>query len=284
MWKSYKIKEQIYITEFYSLFEQKYKKGYTFTGESHNFWECLYVISGQVCVSGDERVYNLSSGQIIFHKPLELHKFHVDEDCHLFVFSFSAEGEIMDFFKNKVFTLNPEQHGIIDVFRKYLASKLKRYNPDFLYYSMYLSVFDLLKTFSQSVASYISILLLSLCDDNEISYESNSDEAAIFTKAVNYMNNSICGQPSIVEIAKACNTSASTIKRIFSKYAGMGVHKYFLKLKTKTAAELLKDGITVTETADKLGFSGQGYFSAVFKRETGLSPTEYKKNNTHTSN
>lgn len=279
MWNAYKIKEQIYISEFYSLFEERYKKGFNFPGESHNFWECLYVISGRLRVSGDERVYNLTDGQIIFHKPLELHKFYVEEDCHIFVFSFSAEGEIMDFFRNKVFTLNEEQHGIIDVFRSYLASKLKKYNPDFSYYAMYLSVFDLLKTFSQSVASYISILLLSFCDDNEISFVSDSDEAAVFTKAVNYMNNCICDQPSIVEIAKACSTSATTVKRIFSKYAGMGVHKYFLKLKIKTSAELLKGGITVTETADKLGFSGQGYFSAVFKRETGLSPTEYKKRN-----
>ena len=78
VWQAYPIKEQIQITDMYSLFEAHYEKGYAFPGESHNFWECLYVMDGEVCVSGNERVYNLSQGAIVFHKPLELHKFIVN--------------------------------------------------------------------------------------------------------------------------------------------------------------------------------------------------------------
>ena len=54
----------------YSLFETHYNGRYVFPGETHNFWECLYVQKGEVCVSADERVYNLTDGEIIFHKPL----------------------------------------------------------------------------------------------------------------------------------------------------------------------------------------------------------------------
>ena len=58
----------------------------------------------------------------------------------------------------------------------------------------------------------------------------------------------------------------------------MGVHKYYTKLRIKTSAELLRDGDNVTDVAEKLGFGTQCYFSAVFKRETGISPTEFKRN------
>ena len=55
-WLAYTIKEQIRITDLYSLFEIHYDNGYAFPGETHNFWECLYVMKGEVCVSGNERV------------------------------------------------------------------------------------------------------------------------------------------------------------------------------------------------------------------------------------
>lgn len=78
VWLSYSVREQIRITDMYTLFQLHYDSGYAFPGETHNFWECLYVMEGEVCASGNERVYNLSLGSIIFHRPLELHKFIVN--------------------------------------------------------------------------------------------------------------------------------------------------------------------------------------------------------------
>jgi quercetin dioxygenase-like cupin family protein len=65
IWFSNDVNEQIQIEKFFSLFEIHYDNGFNFLGESHNFWECLYVLDGKVCVSGDERVYNLTKGEII---------------------------------------------------------------------------------------------------------------------------------------------------------------------------------------------------------------------------
>ena len=48
-------------------------------------------------------------------------------------------------------------------------------------------------------------------------------------------------------------------------------------MKVAKAMSLLRDGKNVSEIADLLGFENQSYFSSVFKRETGISPTEYKK-------
>ena len=122
MWTPFKINEQIAISEMFSFFETYYENGYTFQGETHNFWECMYVINGRVCVSGDERVYNLSKGEIIFHKPMELHKFYVNDEkgAKLLIFSFSATGELTEFMKDKVFNLSFSQKEIIDALMKYI--------------------------------------------------------------------------------------------------------------------------------------------------------------------
>ena len=52
---------------------------------------------------------------------------------------------------------------------------------------------------------------------------------------------------------------------------------FFRTYKLNRAAELLKSGkYTVSEIADKCGFSSQSHFSTVFKKQFGISPSEYK--------
>ncbi len=280
MWTSYKTKNTLYINEMYSFFNEDCEKGYDFQGESHNFWECLYVKEGTVCVSADERVYNLEKGDIIFHKPLEFHKFYVDKDdgAKITVFSFSLGGELSNYFCNKVFTLSDSQRKIFTDLLGYMQAKTDETDipPEIHGTIRFLYPFKHSKTYSQTVVCYIYQLFLSLADNGTIAEISDSPDAALFKKAVDYMSSNICNQVSIAEIAKLCSISSAGIKRIFNKFAGIGVHKYFLQLKIKAAAELLQGGASVSETAEKLGFSSQGYFSAAFKRETGKSPSEIR--------
>lgn len=276
MWKPYKITEQVRISEMYSLFEARYDYGYSFAGESHDFWECLYVIDGGIRVSANKRIYNMKKGEIIFHKPLEIHKFDVTgkEGARLLIFSFTLESDISDFFKNKVFALNEEQKNTVSDFLIFLRKEAgaSESSREIKYTGLLAS-----SKYSQTAVLYIYRLLLSLCGENTVSYYSESPDAAVFYNAVNYMNSRICEQPGIKEIADYCGTSASSLKRIFFKYSGLSVHRYFLKLKINAAAHLLENGSSVCETAEKLGFSSQGYFSFAFKRETGFPPSRLTK-------
>lgn len=275
----YQIHQNINITDICSLFEDHFKKGYSFPGETHNFWECMYVIKGSVCVSGDERIYNLTGGEIIFHKPMEMHKFHVDDDggVDVLIFSFFAEGELVSFFEKKVFRLNDEQAGVASAFIEYMRRQRRTNNEKDESCQMYMQSFNTSKTYSQMVITYITQLLLLLYDDSDRSEMLCTPETIVFKKAISIMNSNMCRIIGVEEIAKQCSVSVSTLKRIFNKYAGLSVHKYFLALKMKTAVELLKSGTSVTETAEKLGFANQSYFSAAFKREMGFSPTKYEK-------
>ncbi len=280
MWQPYKIKEQINITEMYSLFTFHYDNGYSFKGETHNFWECVYVINGQITVSGDERVYTLSSGEIIFHKPLELHKFNVENESgtDLLIFSFSCEGVMSDFLKNKVFHLSTEQISAVKSMLDYIHIQNKKNSLTLDNTNVFLTNFKTSKTYSQMISTYICQLFLLLYEDYDISAVNETPDALIFEKAVNYMKAHINDQPQIAEIAEHCNISQTGLKRVFGKFSGLGVHKYLLKLKINMSIQLLNEGYTVTYISEKLGFLNQGYFSYVFKRETGFSPTEYVKN------
>ena len=89
-WNSYEISEQVKIEKLYSLFKRHFEKGHRFLGEMHDFWEAVYVVDGEVIISADENIHNFKSGDIIFHKPLELHKFNVigENGATLLIFSF----------------------------------------------------------------------------------------------------------------------------------------------------------------------------------------------------
>ena len=58
--------EQIHITSMHSLFKIHYECGFEFPGETHDFWECLYILDGELCVSADERIYNNVAGCNLF--------------------------------------------------------------------------------------------------------------------------------------------------------------------------------------------------------------------------
>ena len=187
MWHSYKVREKIHITEMYSLFEAEYESGFSFAGESHDFWECVYVISGSLRVSSNRRIYEMTAGNLIFHKPLEIHKFDVTSTSttSLLIFSFSMKSDISDFFKNKMFLLDSTQKSYINDFTDYLRrenSEINSHNKN------YISLFEQSDSYSQMVVSYIYRIFLSLCERNIASVISESPDAAVFSQAVKFMN------------------------------------------------------------------------------------------------
>lgn len=276
-WQSYKVNEQVKIERLYSLFKRKYHKGYHFAGEMHDFWEVMYVIDGEVTVSADENVHEFKSGDIIFHKPLELHKFNVvgENGATLLVFTFSMVGELCKNMERRAFHLDKHKRSVIKSFLEFLETQISKYsetqNADFW---NFLPAFADDSVFMQTAANHICHIILSLVNSENTHSKTKTHETELFKRALEVMNEKISETLSVEGLSRELNISVSSLKRLFDKYAGMSVHKYFLTLKIKTATVLLKGGMSVNEVSDTLGFSSQGYFSATYKRETGNNPSQ----------
>jgi len=66
--------------------------------------------------------------------------------------------------------------------------------------------------------------------------------------------------------------------RLFHKEEGVSFNQYVTEQKVGRAKDMLKTtGKKVYEISDELGFGNPKYFSFVFKRNTGMSPMEYRK-------
>jgi AraC-like DNA-binding protein len=67
------------------------------------------------------------------------------------------------------------------------------------------------------------------------------------------------------------------LSNLFSEVEGTTIEKYFIAQKIEKVKELLKyDELTLSEIADRLGYSSVAYLSNQFKKQTGLTPTFYK--------
>ncbi|MEO5943880.1 MAG: AraC family transcriptional regulator [Ferruginibacter sp.] len=69
------------------------------------------------------------------------------------------------------------------------------------------------------------------------------------------------------------------LSNIFSKAEHTTIEKYFIKQKIERVKELLEyDDKTLSMIADEMNYSSVAYLSNQFKKETGLTPTQYKTN------
>lgn len=67
------------------------------------------------------------------------------------------------------------------------------------------------------------------------------------------------------------------LSNLFSEIEGTTIEKYFIQQRIEKAKELLVyDELSLSEIADKLGYSSVAYLSSQFKKVTGLTPTFFK--------
>lgn len=78
------------------------------------------------------------------------------------------------------------------------------------------------------------------------------------------------------DIAEELGISSSYLSQLFSKHGGMGFVDYLTEIRIGRAKELLEAGnLSIQEVSAAVGYQDPNYFSRLFKRVTGVSPSRY---------
>ena len=79
----------------------------------------------------------------------------------------------------------------------------------------------------------------------------------------------------IRELSRMVAINECYLKKGFKAVTGKTIHDYQQEMRIDKAKQMLgAEGATVTEVADKLGYSSISHFSTAFKRVTGMKPCE----------
>lgn len=248
---------------------------YYYNGEMHDFWEMMYVSKGNFTILEDDRVYDITEGQVLFFRPMEFHRFWTknNKGGEFLVISFTAGGKLIDCLGNGIFNLDISMrealyalfHDIQNAFNCGIFVTKNEINNSELDETLAMVK---LEAFLLSAAATIH-------PDKQQPY---TVSAANYKKIINVMKEHLYENLTVDRIASICCMGTSNLKKTFKMYAGCGVMHYLNQMKIIKAAELLKEGKSVSEISELLAFSSPNYFSAVFKRVTGLLPTQYRKN------
>ena len=106
---------------------------------------------------------------------------------------------------------------------------------------------------------------------------SSADEVFLY-KINNLIRNHLSEE--LLDVTFLCEQMGTSRASLFNRVkalTGMGPSNYINKLRMECAAEMLrKTELSMTEIAERTGFSSSRYFSTTFKKYMGVTPTQYK--------
>jgi ligand-binding sensor protein/AraC-like DNA-binding protein len=100
----------------------------------------------------------------------------------------------------------------------------------------------------------------------------------ILDPALDYINGNPSEKISLAHMAALCNISPSYFSKLFAKENLGSLSSYVNGVKLTSAKELLQStNWPIRSVADYLGYDDCGYFIKIFKKQNGVTPTQYRR-------
>ena len=255
-------------------------KAFTYPEESHTFHEFVYVDSGSIHCHLEEKDIELIQGDFLLIPPYKRHFYYNTENfsAALFIICFRCRSEILSILEQKI-SLSKELKLLLadivqeskNAFQFPFNRKLKPLeNP--LYASQ------------QLVENNIEKLLIHLVrnetNQNEsiqFVMDSVEKEHNLIDDILALLNSHLYSRITLEYISQQTYYSKAYLNNIFNKHMGTSIMQYYNTLKIKEAKKLLRNEQAPSSIALQLGFDSATYFTKAFKKQTGMTPSAYKK-------
>lgn len=113
-----------------------------------------------------------------------------------------------------------------------------------------------------------------VCAENQAVGGDNS----VFSKISCYIQDNYADEMPISELAELYEMNTNRLYYLFYKYAGMGPGDYLIAYRLNRAKELLlTTDAAIHQISNEVGYADPLYFSRIFKKHFGFSPSEMRK-------
>lgn len=219
---------------------------------SHETWEIIYQVTGKNRSQIGDKAFDIGSGDVLIIPPGVLHDGKSDEaytDMYI-----QAKG--LDF---------------------HSASVIHDYDGHIL------ELFNMIhKSFWQKGTNYSNIcdaVLWAICQYIKKYIAADYKHAFVYALE-NYIYENISNSAfKISQLCQRCGYNIDYLRRSFLEETGKTPHQYLSDLRLSLSKKLLlqETFVSVEDVAEKCGFADSFYFSTLFRKKIGMTPSAYRK-------
>lgn len=262
------------------VYYNKFSPRFRFAGERHNFFEFYYVADNEMTVTIDNDEYLAREGEYILVPPMRWHSMEPNGTYATGVaVAFDATGYPDEILEGKLSPFEKQLlTNILNIYSKncdesefrlkMLSGKNADEEKDFAY--------------KQALRVNIECLMLGILQKHVHAEK----QKTLVQKKCNplaestllYLEQHFKENPSLERIATDLNYSVPHVCRVFKQHYNESIVNYLTKLKIDEALKLIElNKLSFREISDSLGFDNVAYFTHVFKKQTGMTPSAYRK-------
>lgn len=230
-------------------------------------YQILYISSGKATfyINGEPR--EVPAGHMVIYPPrsLQQYAYYLEDKPEVYWLHFTGE-DAQTLIKDAGFSGDHILYtGISAKYQDLFLSMIKE--------------LQLPRPCSEELSSlYLRQLFLTLKRLKEEGGYKKTEIKEEMEQAIHYFHENFTRDIQVEEYAKRLHMSTCWFIRSFKQYAGMPPGKYITSIRVNKAKELLEStDYTVGEIGAIIGYENPLYFSRIFKKQTGLSPAEYRK-------
>ncbi len=250
---------------------------------SHNFCELLYVDRGTLRVHAENFSGDLSVNQLIIHRPDEIHSLSTSDTVapNVIIIGFECESSALVPFSERPVTLSPEHRNALS---KIMNEGISIFEPpyDIPNTTCMKKRSDCPFGADQMLKISLESFLISLVRDFHGKKEASKSVVPVSKSKIQsvrqYLDENFTAKITLDNLCFLFGMNKTTLCQNFKHEYGSTVLNYINSLKIREAKSLLREeNMSIAEISDKLGFESIHYFSRMFKKHTGHTPTEYAK-------
>lgn len=276
----------------------KFSPDYNYRGESHAFWEFIYIDFGILNVRIENDIYTLEKGDLILVSPDAFHNVwgNYQHPSDIAVISFRSPTSQLFGLSHKIIKTSQRQQFFIGQFLKEarltFAAELEK--PAILKLE---KKENLPFGSEQSLRNLLELLVIDLVRKNTESLPPLPPEQLMKTESISARSSTIklhkdriiirqiqdyfenhLGDSTLTlqQVCKENFVSSALLQQVFRRNLGTGVIEYYNNLRMERAMHFIQAGkYNMTEISQMLGYNSLHYFSRCFKKAVGIPPTAY---------
>lgn len=241
--------------------------GHESTRHEHDHFEIYYMKEGKCTYHIEDHTYKVLAGDVVLIPGKTSHRTIYGGVAHTRLLVNCSYSYLPEVVQERLATVGHlyRNHKVISQLEELFAKIEYEYG-----HADVLSE-EVLKCFTAE----LMFVILRHKNEHEKAFAENN----FITSVQEYIQNNYMNEIKLSHLAEQLSVSQEHLSRMFKKESGIGFKEYLTGIRLQKAEEMLKHetGRAVSEVAYACGFNDGNYFSYIFKKAYGISPTEARR-------